>query len=1619
MTQAIPQQTPPANWKNALLILALLGWMFVGFIIFVQQETPHGRLAIKVVAQESGLPLANASIYLTQGDQNWSYTTDKTGSFSLASMPSGSYKVTADSRAHRLKESKFILQEGEEKALTLALPPVQPFLELIQPQPVFLPNEKAKIGLRGFTPASQIGVEVFRVRVGADPNVAISDIFELLDNIRLGWWQGEKELQQKLVALGSTLESVQRSSVSIVGRDAEGVFLQYIDFPLHALGTYLVQLRAGGLRQTALVIVTETGLVLKSTGDQEILAWTNHLKTGIPTAGLQVSLWGDRRLAGVTYSKRLATSTTLQDGLVRLRLPANHAGVGQIYAVAYQKGQPVAWVSQSLSDAPASLNGYLYSERPVYRPGNLVHLKGIVRRQGEQGYVSLNTGTNVTLIVKDPDNNILKHSALKLSTFNSFAADVQLNEEAKVGYYSVTAEVGGQEVNGSFEVSAYHKPTFAISLTPQKKFYTSKDQVALALDARYYFGLPVGQSQVRYTVYRLPLYEWASADDAEEDVNADSEGNYGDYGEYVLEGTTTTDDNGQALIRFKASDFPAPKITGYWSDSPKNYRYTVSATVQAAGDEYADAKTGFSVVQGNLRVSLSTDPYFAQPNTPIKIKVNLQDRNSGKPQSASLRWRAGTFNWTGKGGQVEWQGDAQSVQASGTGEATFQFSPPKIGDWVIEVQTEDKEGNTISEQTSVWISTYGEGTPQAPDAPPLKVLTDKRSYAIGDTAKVAVRSQVKNASVLITVEGEKLHNAQVVQLRGGLATITVPITNKLMPSATISASLVQDKRLAQQSIPLRIGTQARQMQVTITSDRQRYEPRQQAELTVQTRTADGKPVKSELSLAVVDESLYAIREDNPKGLFDAFYARRPNRVETQYSFPWIALQGDKGSGDTVRRNFPDTAFWLPQVVTDANGLAKVKVTLPDNLTQWRVTGMAQSQDLQVGYGVQRFVSAKEFAVRLSVPTVLTEGDEVTVSAVVSNNGDREHAGTVKFLAGNAVQTSDVRVAPKASQTVQWTYKVAQVGQIPLQVRLSSPDGFQDAEERTVSALPHASQQLTTGSLTLTGGQTDFELQAAPGYLSGSSQLSIRLAPSIFSQLLGTLDYLVEYPYGCTEQTMSRFLPSLAVMRVLEQKGIAIPELQKRTPDVIQKGLTRLYRFQHSDGGWGWWENDSNDLYMTAYVMHGLAIAQSSGVTVNPDVLRLGRESLQAQVTEQWKQGFGGKNQERYRRDTYAFAVYALALSGGNMPNTEADLLKFSDQLTPYGQAMLVLALDHWNHSQSAGQIVAQLLDEQQSDSIGAFWKPTIPATVNVKSVDTWFHHEWLNETETTAWVVRALLAHNQSLDPQSLESSVHWILAHRQAQGWESTKDSAAAIEALLAYTQRTEQPLSNAAQVQVMVNGNNVGQVNFDAQSLYASETVLKIPATQIHAGNNQVRFVVAGSNTPVYANIVLKQSVRLEENAPQTVSGPLKLERTYALLRSTKGSDGSLRFEETALKDNEAIPTGTLVRVHVRVTGWKNGTDASHLILEDPLPGGFRATDDTLPSTESANSDYSSYTTEVRDDRIIGYYLNVWGKTLEFDYLLRAEVPGTYHVLPSRLWNMYSDWRLNGQEMHLRITP
>jgi alpha-2-macroglobulin len=1615
------------GWLEALIVFCCLLWLGYGLARSVQSEVPKGRLGVQVTAQETGVPLPKVRVRFElegKDPQTWTFHTDASGTFRLASMPAGNYRVYAYTRAHQLQDTKFLLKEGEQKDLILRLAPSKPFLEVIHPQPVYLPGEKVKIGLRGFIKENKMQVGIERLNLTASSGVPVGELFETLDDLRTGWWRGQDALEKRFQKLQPFFEKVQQQEVSVTGRDIEGVSLQYLPLEVREPGTYLVRFRAGALEEATVVIRTEAGLILKTSGNRELLAWLSHLKQGKALANLTVEAWADRRLAGVTTSSLLSRVSTSPQGLARLKIPSDLEGIDKVYVLAKPQGkeQPLAWLSQYLPDRPTSAQpilGHLYTDRPVYRPGNKVYFKGVLRQQTKRSYALLRNPGPITVLVRDPDDNLLSRQALKLSRFDSLASSVQLTEEAKVGRYRVTAQVNGATVEGSFDVAAYKKPTFQITLRPEKKYFTVRDLVRLDLNARYFFGMPVGEASVRYRVYRLPLYEWEEADAEAEDEDASAQsGSYGSYGETVLEGTTRTDDQGRAAITFKPSELPQQKTDSAYGDHPSNYRYAVSVSIQAAGNEYAEVESSFPVTQGNWRLTATPTPYFTQPGVPVQVKVNLQDRQTGKPPTGTipaLQWRTGTQEWSGRTMRIDWKGPSGSVAVNDQGAATWTFKPDREGDWVFEVTTQDAQGNSMTSQSSVWVSSYGEVAPAAPQAPLLQVITDKRTYQLGERAKVALRSPLPDAQVLLSLEGDTLHQARLVSLVKGHATVEVPIKECYIPSAYLSVALVHDKRLIQETIPLRIGTQAKKLQVTLQTDKPRYEPREKAEITVQTRSADGQPVSTELSLAVVDEALFAIREDSPGSLFNTFYARRPNQVQTTYSFPWIALQGDKGSGAEVRRDFPDTALWLPQLMTDAKGFAKVSLPLPDNLTQWRITALGQTADLQLGYGVQRFVSRKEFAVRLAMPSVLTEGDEVTVSAVVSNDGAQQREAQVTLITGeDSEKPTSITIAPGKSETVQWTYRAKRLGSFPFQVRAISQDGRRDAEERRVTIQPFATQNVVAHDLMLPAGRTDYAFTPPPGLVREASRLTVHLAPSIFSQLLGTLDYLVDYPYGCTEQTLSRFLPGLAMQEILQEKGIALPDLTRRTPEVVQKGLARLYRFQHDDGGWGWWEDDENDLWMTAYVVYGLTKAQQSGLVVNAEAYQRGRESLARQVREQELQGFA-KSPDRYIRDTYAFALYSLALSGSPMPNSLPKLRSLAKDLTPYGKAMLTLAFDRWQQPEAAQALVSQLLDLKQQSRAGIYWEPTLPTSLRKVKEDRWFGHHWLNANETTAWVLLAMMR-TESLPPEELQAGVRWLLAQRQNQGWESTKDTAVVLDALLAYSRRYEKPVLEPTTVQVLLNGKSIGKATFNERSIWYPEATLKLPTAPLISGENKITFETAAGKASLYGNVSFQQSERLSEAEPKAVStqGPLKLERTYALLRSSTGADGLPTFEEVPLKAGDKVTTGSLVRVRVNVLGWKKDTELSHLILEDPLPGGFRPTDSSLPG-----EDYNPYTTEIRDDRIIGYYRTVWEDNLNFDYLLRAEVPGTFRALPSRLWSMYGDWRLLGPQMKLQVVP
>ncbi|MEO1269777.1 MAG: alpha-2-macroglobulin family protein, partial [Myxococcota bacterium] len=302
---------------------------------------------------------------------------------------------------------------------------------------------------------------------------------------------------------------------------------------------------------------------------------------------------------------------------------------------------------------------------------------------------------------------------------------------------------------------------------------------------------------------------------------------------------------------------------------------------------------------------------------------------------------------------------------------------------------------------------------------------------------------------------------------------------------------------------------------------------------------------------------------------------------------------------TVRRDFSDLAYWSSRLRTDATGRVRASFKLPDSLTNWRVVVTAVSRDMHVGQNASAFKTLKPIMVWPMIPRMFTEGDTVQLYASVHNQTDTHQriAVTLASKDGEIAGENPVHIelAPGANAPVYWRFTPTSSAFAELLMTAKAEVGSDASLKRLPVVRPGAEQIITAAgfardTLTFTVPE-DVDMESA--------QVELRFAPSLISDMVDTLDYLVQYPYGCVEQTMSRFTPAIAVSQTLEAVGIPHPGLTKKLPNVVQAGIKRLLQLQRPDGGWGWYGNGATHEMMTPYALYGLLKAEKAGYRI-PD-----------------------------------------------------------------------------------------------------------------------------------------------------------------------------------------------------------------------------------------------------------------------------------------------------------------------------------------------------------------------------------------------------------------------------------
>lgn len=1559
----------PRSGRDVLAIViglvAAAGLLTVG----ITKEVPLGSLEGTALLPEGKGPLPGATVVLRPAFdlpdyefRSRSTKADREGRFAFRNIPAGPYFVEAFGKAHSVERVFVRVEEGERLTKDLQLAAQPPRLELFANQRVFGPREEVQVKIQGFLAQDELEAGVYRLRREAvERTRSLYDVLRPLAYPAPGVDPASSPDVERLVT----------RSVPVQNRDPEGVFSMDLAFGSLPEGLYWVTVRAGDLRASAYLTVSRIALVTKTAGRQ-IYAMVTEIDTGAPVPGARVrALFGDESIEfGETDAR----------GRVDGFLPSGPSGRVMVTASA---GPSFAATEPYLREEPSgALRIWTYTDRPVYRPGDEVHLKGIVRAAAENGY-SLPSAGDVRIEVFSPDQMTREVWVVPLSERGTFAHSFRL-APGLTGYYQVDFLVGGAKESMVVPVLAYRKPDFKMTVTPERPYYVRGERVRVRVKCEYYFGGPVVGASLTGAVFASP--DWSSMwPDALYDL-AEGDGMTGG-GQMLAEFAAVTDAAGEAVLELA----PDVRIPADLARSDLVLSFVVAGT--ESEDRFFNGEGRVRLVQGEYAIRAEVDRYVTAPGEPITVQANAAFHEGGGPAAGERI----TFEW----GLEQWTGARMAYTRLGTqtavtdekGVATVTIAPETPGGLVIRVSGLDRRRNRIGTEAFVYVSAAGFQF-ERPLAR-LELALERKRAQPGEEIVALVTAAEPGGAVWVTVESDRVHWESIVRLEGRSGTVRIPVTADFAPAVLVCATAVRGKTFQEARRRLDVIEESRRLTLEITPDREVLEPGQLVTYEIRARTADGRPARAELSLGVVDESIYAIAEDR-QDPYRAFYPLRYHSVRTEYSFPEIYLDG--GAKDDVstevRQNFLDTAYWNPTVLTDAEGKATVSVRLPDNLTSWRATVVGVTERTDVGRATTNVRVRKPLMVRLSVPDGLTQTDRFRITGLVTNDTGRAADVTVELAATGVTLTDrasqSARLAAGETRSFAWTAEAREPGPVSLTLTAISGE-FRDAMRLGTSIRAHGPVVRTYEAKDVES-DTEWTVERLKGAREGT--VTLTLSPSLAGAVLESLDELVDYPYGCVEQTVNRFVPAVVVTKTLRDLGLRWTGLEFELASVTREGLARLWQMQTSLGGWGWWEGERPDPGITALVLEGLHLAREAGVDVAPRMIEQGVQWAKAFLAEPpppaeaYREAPWYLRQREFDEVSLAYAVLLFE----DAPVAVSRLRRAElGRLDAEGLSVFALAA-HRAVIRGMGEDLAA----RRAEALGrllarARGQDTIVFT------DGWGY-------APTARALQALLA----IDPSRPETRglVRGLMASRRGQGWTSTRDSGLAVLALTEFIRLTDD-LGQASSWRLVVNGEERERFAFEAGST-ESRTVT-LPIAMLGEGPNRVA-LVADQPGRLHVTVETRQ-VPFQNEVPASFSDGFSVERSFHRLEATRLEDGSLRLMPSA-RPVERFRSGELVRCKVRL---RASEPMQFLLVEVPTPSSLRVLEDDTPAWW-----WWFDGLQVLDDRIAFFVrlLPAGESTLEFN--LRAEAPGDCAALPVEAYGMYSpDQRASSSSLRLEVRP
>ncbi len=772
----------------------------------------------------------------------------------------------------------------------------------------------------------------------------------------------------------------------------------------------------------------------------------------------------------------------------------------------------------------------------------------------------------------------------------------------------------------------------------------------------------------------------------------------------------------------------------------------------------------------------------------------------------------------------------------------------------------------------------------------------------------------------------------------------------------------------------------------------------------------------------------------------------------------------------VRKDFADLLKWSGEIATNAEGTVEVPLEFPDNLTTWKVRAWVLGSGTRVGEGGAEIITSKDLLVRLQAPRFLVERDEAVLSAVVHNDHETEKEVKVSLeLEGGAIMAVDgkpstVKIPAKGEARVDWKVKADREGIARIRMRAET-QGDGDAVERDLPVRVHGMPRQDAWSRVVEPDAPSVKIPVeVPEKLRPEeTKLTIRFSPSVAGAVVDAIPYLADYPHGCTEQTLNRFIPAVVAQRLLKDMNLNLGEIRaKRTnlnpqelgdakaraaqwkqwqtnpvfderelAAMVRTGLEKLASMQNGDGGWGWFSGTGERSYphTTAVVVHGLLTGKAAGQAIDERMLTAGlnwlsayeKENVQAlkRYTERQEKIKGGvevkpsDQPEKAKADALdAFVREILGRAGMEHPEILGFLYRDRVDLPVYGQALLGLELHRLKDGVRRDELMAMIAQFIKRDPENQ------TVYLDLKNSGYWWN--WYGSgIEAHAWYLKLLSAVKP--DDADTRGLVKYLVNNRKnSTYWESTRDTAFAVEAIAGYMKASGEDMPEM-EIEMLLDGKSLSKVTVNKDNLFSFDGTVSLQGKAVTPGKHEIEIRRTGKGA-VYVNAYLE--VFTLEDQLRAAGLEVKVQRKISKIIETDKSSETVdqggrvttqteeRLKRIPLENGAVVLSGDRIEVELIL---ESKNDYEYLIFSDAKAAGFEALD--ALSGYVPNSSLGAYM-EPRDQTVDFFIRSLPRGIHSLRYQLRAEAPGVYKALPATAEAMYApELRGNSDDIKLRI--